>query len=67
MTDYVANRRLYRGAGQFIERGEPVKDLNAADAKRLQASGAIGEPEKKKERKTANKAEGASEKNKSDD
>ena len=55
MTDFVANRRLYRGAGEYVEKGEPVGSISAADAKRLKERGAI--IEKKKAPKPENKME----------
>ena len=41
MTEYVAKRRLYLGAGNYIEKGEPVEDLTPAEREPLVASGAV--------------------------
>lgn len=49
---YEATRRLYRGAGQFIEAGESA-DFEKHEAAPLLASGAIREA--KKEEKPDNK------------
>lgn len=46
MADYIANRRLYRGAGEYIEKGQPVGDVSAADKKRLLDRGVISERKK---------------------
>jgi len=66
MAEYLARRRLYRGAGDFVAKGGKI-DLTPAEASRLletRAVEAIKAPARKKEDEHANKAEGASAQNK---
>lgn len=58
MTDYIARRRLYLGAGSFHEKDQKVTGLSPAEADRLVASGAIvKEAAKKAEPQPENKLE----------
>ena len=41
MSEFTAKRRLYLGAGAYIEKGEPVAGLNKGESDRLRATGAI--------------------------
>lgn len=67
MAEYIARRRLYRGAGDFVAKGEKV-DLTPAEAEPLLSSGAVEKAgagaAAKKAPAHANKAEGSSAENK---
>lgn len=41
MTEYVANRRLYKGRGEFYEQGEPFSNVDQQSTDRLFATGAV--------------------------
>jgi hypothetical protein len=65
MSDFTAKRRLYLGAGEYIEPGKPMPSLNKAESDRLLETGAIVkakarkaelEPENKMESAPANKS-----------
>lgn len=66
MAEYTARRRLYRGAGDYVEKGEKI-ELTPAEADRLLASQAVEKIKPsavKKDQPLANKAEGAASGNK---
>lgn len=43
MSNPIASRRLYRGAGDYVEKGKPFPGLSSAEHDRLVALGAISE------------------------
>lgn len=51
MPEFVAKRRLYLGAGQFVEKDAVAPDMTPAERERLLASGAIGKAAPKHENK----------------
>lgn len=61
MSEFIAKRRLYLGAGQYVEKDAAAPDMTPAERERLLASGAIAKAPAKAAPKHENKIEDAPE------